>query len=210
MNKIYKDFDEFIQQHKDMLAFLDKARRKGHIEDNRMVNVFRAIWQARQAEIDELKRRMDNLSSEVEKTGEDHRFLQDKSEQYQKEIDDLNIEVSDLRSQVERLRGIQDRLKDLVRKTTENAKQADEDIRTLNLILEEYGQKNYQQQSNIESLQKERDELRLLVEQHKNEKQKVETDMMKLRSTLKDVQSLIKNLSGESNLVRGQSASPTM
>jgi chromosome segregation ATPase len=95
MRKIYQSFEELLKQNQGLFSLLRKK------EGRKMDGTFRAIWDARQAEIDEFKSAIDELYKKInfeQKQSKEYRFLLEKSVQ-ENEVQDKRLsELTDFLS----------------------------------------------------------------------------------------------------------------
>jgi DNA repair exonuclease SbcCD ATPase subunit len=87
MRKIYQSFEELLKQNQGLFSLLRKK------EGRKMDGTFRAIWDARQAEIDEFKSAIDELYKQINfehKQSKEYRFLLEKSVQ-ENEVQDKRL-----------------------------------------------------------------------------------------------------------------------
>ena len=77
MKKIYNNFEEFVEQNKNVLNFLGH-KKKGLLAKNKEKGIFRAIWNARQSEIDEYKNQIIKLEHK-----QDYYFKENEKSQIQ-------------------------------------------------------------------------------------------------------------------------------
>lgn len=76
MRKIYQSFEELLKQNQGLFSLLRKK------EGRKMDGTFRAIWDARQAEIDEFKTAIDELYKQInfeQKQSKEYKLLLEKS-----------------------------------------------------------------------------------------------------------------------------------
>ena len=90
MRKIYESFEELLKQNQGLFSLLRKK------EGRKMDGTFRAIWDARQAEIDEHKVAIDELYKQIN-------FEQKQSKEYKSLLEKSISENAKLDEQVDTL-----------------------------------------------------------------------------------------------------------